>query len=214
MSSTTNDWNIQRAIKEYAKIANVFSVDIPFKQIAYPKQIRLRRLASVLGAFLNRKDTYANVIDIIDFVFGHVDNLKLFEQSTINENDKQRIFGLMENNISSAHLRTGIKEVPLNAQTRKTLFDMLLRYRVEAEYLKTTFSTTIEANLPVCLAINLCSSIYNESIIACNEKLEKILVLLLGDTFKGNFSEQELKDNFEFPLTTDEELLDWTIDNM
>ena len=214
MSSTTNKWNIQKAIKEYAKIANVFSVDIPFKQIAYPKQIKLRRLASVLGAFLNRKETSSEVFDIIDFVFGHVDNLKLFEESPINEEDKQRIFYLMGSSLSSSHLRTNLKEVTLSAQTRKTLFDMLLRYRVESEYLKTTFSTTIEANLPISLAINLCSSIYNESILECNEKLEQILVLILGENFKGSFSETELKDHFEFPLTTDEELLDWTIDNM
>lgn len=214
MNRAINDWNIQRAIKEYAKIANVFNVDIPFKQIAYPKQIKLRRLASVLGAFLNRNDISAEVIGIIDYVFGHIDNLKLFEQSPINKEDKQRIYSLLEKNLISSHLRTSLKEVTLSAQNRKTLFGMLLRYRVEAEYLKTTFSTTIETNLSVCLAINLCSSLYNDSIMACNEKLEQILVLLLGDTFKGNFSELELKDHFEFPLTTDEELLDWTIDNM
>ena len=214
MSKSTNEWDIQKAIKEYAKIANVFSVDIPYSHIAFPKQIKLRRLASVLGAFLNRKETSSNVFAIIDFVFGHVDNLKLFEESTINEDEKKRIFIILESSIVSSHLRTNLKELILNPQSRKTLFDMLLRYRVESEYLKTTFSTSVGTNPPACLAINLCASIYNESIIGCNEKLEEVLVLLLGDTFKGSFHEQELKDNYGFPLTTDEELLDWTIDNM
>ena len=214
MIEPTNEWNIQRVIKEYTKIASVFSVDIPFKEIAYPKQIKLRRIASVLNAFLNDKGKLQDVMDIIDFVFGHVDNHKLFEESKLNSENVELIYTLLDTNLISSHIKANLKNMPLDARNRKSLFDMLMRYRTEAEYLKTTFSTTIEADFARCLAINLCASIYNNPLSQCNERLEQILVLLLGERFIGSFNEDELKDNFDFPLTTDEELLDWTIDNM
>ena len=51
MGQKSNEWNIQKVIKEYAKIAYVFDVDVPFKDIVYPKQIKLRRIAAVLSTF-------------------------------------------------------------------------------------------------------------------------------------------------------------------
>ena len=120
----------------------------------------------------------------------------------------------MKTLIMSSHIKANLKDMALDAHTRKTIFDMLLRYRVEAEHLKTTFSTTIEASFPVSIGINLCASIYNKSLFDCNEKLEQIMVLLLGEKFKGAFNEDYLKDNFGFPLASDEDLLDWTIDNL
>ena len=213
MNGKDNFWNIQKVIKEYVKVAWLFNDDIPFEKFSYPKQIILRRIASALGAFMNIQDTHSNIIGIVDVVFGHVDNLELLEKSNVSMGNKARIIDLIGSHLKASHMKSELKDMKLDAQTRKTLFNMFLKYRVESEYLKTTFSSIIEGDYTVSVAINTCASIYNEQLLKCNEQLEELLVLLLGDTFNGEFSVQELQDNYDFPLATDEELLDWAIDN-
>ena len=213
MNEKENHWNIQKVIREYAKVAWLFNDDIPFEKISYPKQIILRRIASALGAFMNIRETHSNIIGIIDLVFGHVDNLELLEKSNVSKDNQARIIDLIGSHLKSSHMKSELKDMKIDAQTRKTLFNMFLRYRVESEYLKTTFSSIIEGDYTVSVAINTCSSIYNEHLLKCNDKLEELLVLLLGDTFNGEFSVQELQNKYDFPLATDEELLDWAIDN-
>ena len=207
-------WNINKVIKEYAKVASIFNEDISFDKVSYPKQIILRRIASVLGAFMNIKDTNTDVIGTIDLVFGHVENKQLLETSHINTENEKKIFTLIDTFLKPTHMKEELNNVILDVQTRKTLFDKLLRYRVESEYLKTTFSSIIEGNFTVNLAINICASIYNEPLKECNNKLELLLELLLGDLFTGKFSIKELQENYNYPLVTDEELLAWTLDNI
>ena len=214
MNEKENYWDIQKVIKEYSKIAWLFNDDIPFDKISYPKQIILRRIAAALGAFMNIKDTHSKVFEIIDVVFGHVDNLGLLEESNISKANEGRIIDLLCSHLKSSHMKSELMDIKIDAQTRKTLFNMFLRYRVESENLKTTFSSIIEGDYTVSVAINTCASIYNEPLLKCNEKLEELLILLLGDTFTGRFTVSELQENYDFPLATDEELLDWTIDNM
>ena len=207
-------WNMNRVIKEYAKVASIFNDDISFDKVSYPKQIILRRIASVLCAFMNIKDTNTDVIGTIDLVFGHVENKQLLETSHINTENEKKIFTLIDTFLKPTHMKEELNNVILDVQTRKTLFDKLLRYRVESEYLKTTFSSIIEGNFTVNLAINICASIYNDPLKECNNKLELLLELLLGDLFSGKFSIKELRENYNYPLVTDEELLAWTLDNI
>ena len=47
-----------------------------------------------------------------------------------------------------------------------------------------------------------------------NEKIDDMIVLLLGDKFKQSFSEEELKANYGYPKETDDELAEWDCDNM
>ena len=49
---------------------------------------------------------------------------------------------------------------------------------------------------------------------ACNDKVDELIVLLLGDSFKKSFEERELIENYNYPTATDEELLEWRINNL
>lgn len=46
-----------------------------------------------------------------------------------------------------------------------------------------------------------------------NDKIDDIIVLLLGEKFKKSFSEEELKANYGYPKETDYELDEWDCDN-
>ena len=90
-----------------------------------------------------------------------------------------------------------------DSHIRETTFNIFLRYVAGDKDIKISFSTTIEASFPVSIGIILCTSIYNDSLCKYNEKLDQVSVLPLGEKFKGSFNEDDLKDNFEFPLASD-----------
>lgn len=46
-----------------------------------------------------------------------------------------------------------------------------------------------------------------------NDKVDDVIVLLLGKTFYRSFTERELIEQHNYPSTTDKELLEWMIDN-
>ena len=48
----------------------------------------------------------------------------------------------------------------------------------------------------------------------CNRRVDDMIVLLLGSTFKRTFTERELIEHYNYPTATDDELLDWQTDNL
>jgi hypothetical protein len=56
--------------------------------------------------------------------------------------------------------------------------------------------------------------LYNSKLQECNRRVDDMIVLLLGSTFKRTFTERELIEHYNYPTTTDDELLDWRTDNL
>ena len=97
---------------------------------------------------------------------------------------------------------------------REQMMRMLVRYRISAEDLLGTFSGVIEARVGGYIGIQAVRGIYNPVLQECNNKLDDMIVILLGDCFEKSFTERELIERYNYPTMTDSELLDWEIDNM
>ena len=97
---------------------------------------------------------------------------------------------------------------------REQLLGVLLRYRIATEELVNTFSGVQEARTGAYIGINALQSLYHPVLEECNDRVDDLIVLLLGKTFKKTFAERELIEKFNYPSVTDEELLDWRINNL
>jgi len=63
------------------------------------------------------------------------------------------------------------------------------------------------------MGINAVQDLYNPVINNCNNMMDNMIVLLLGNTFKRAFIERELIEWFDYPIITDKELFEWRINN-
>lgn len=97
---------------------------------------------------------------------------------------------------------------------REQLLGVLLRYRIAVEELENTFSGVLEARTGAYIGINALQDLYHPMLQACNDKVDELIVLLLGDSFKKSFEERELIEKCNYPTATDEELLEWRINNL
>ena len=77
-----------------------------------------------------------------------------------------------------------------------------------------TFSGVLEARTGAYIGINALQDLYHPMLQACNDKVDELIVLLLGDSFKKSFEERELIEKCNYPTATDEELLEWRINNL
>lgn len=99
------------------------------------------------------------------------------------------------------------------ADDREQLFDVLLRYRIATEELENTFSGVLEARTGAYIGVNVLQGLYHPLLKEYNDKVDDVIVLLLGKTFHRSFTERELIEQHNYPSTTDKELLEWMIDN-
>ena len=96
---------------------------------------------------------------------------------------------------------------------RAQMLHFFLEFRVEAENLLSHFESAMEARLGGILAYHAIRGMYFPFLHSSNEKVDEMIVLLLGDNFKQSFSEEELKADYGYPMETDRELDDWDCDN-
>ena len=204
-------WDAKRLIREYTHVAWILNDSIPFERINFPNQIKLKRIASVICAFLNIKNKHIDVIGLINSVFAYVDNREVLDESPMSKED----ITLLMNGLSELK---GFESLMNNVNDfselfREQLFWMVLRYRVQADDLQSTFSNVHECNIGGSIAVALCNYIYNPQLDICNEQLDSLLALLLGNSFHGKFSTSELVEKYNYPTTTDDELIDFLVDN-
>ena len=210
--SNHNFWDAKRMIREYAHVAWILNDSIPFERISYVNQIKLRRIASVICAYLNIKNKYIDVIGLINSVFAYVENREVMSNSPMSH---ASIAQLIESLCEMQKIENKDEfRYQFTEQVREQLFWMVLRYRVQADDLQSTFSNVQECNKGGAMAVLICNYLYNPMLDVCNEQLERLLALLLGQTFDGQFSTEQLVANFNFPTTTDEELVDLLVDNL
>lgn len=83
-----------------------------------------------------------------------------------------------------------------------------------AEKIISHFDGLMEGTVGVYLCVLAVRGSCIEPLKRNNEKIDDMIVLLLGDKFKQSFSEEELKANYGYPKETDGELAEWDCDNM
>ena len=207
-----NIWDAKRMIREYAHVAWILNDSIPYEQISYINQIKLRRIASVICAYLNITNKHIDVIGLINSVFAYVENREVISESPMSPTSvTQLIADLCE--IQNIENKEDFKS-QFTEQVREQLFWMVLRYRIQADDLQSTFSNVQECNKGGAIAVFVCNYLYNPKLDVCNEQLEKLLALLLGQTFSGQFSTDQLIAKYNYPTVTDDELVDFLVDNL
>lgn len=207
-------WDALRLVQEYMKIAWMANDNVPFEKIPLGNQIRLQRVASAISAFMNWDYKKERTLETINSVFDSYENKRVLEKSKISEqklSDLRKI--LCDSSSESWKTERLLKDFNIDCD-REQLMWMLVRYRISAEDLLSTFSGVMAARVGGYLGIQTVRDIYNPVLVECNNKIDKMIVILLGDCFEKSFTERELIERYNYPTMTDSELLDWEIDNL
>ena len=78
-------WNAKRLIQEYLKMANLINYyqGKPFDEMAWSNQIRVKRIASALCAFMGLKEMKEEPVELIKSVFDRWQFARLLEGSPL-----------------------------------------------------------------------------------------------------------------------------------
>ena len=214
MPQDNSSWDAQRLVKEYMKVAWMANDNIPFENIPLGNQIRLQRVASTICAFMNWEYKKDKTLEIINCVFDCYGNKEVHERSKVSDQKLARLKTMLcESSAEDWKTEHLLKQFNINSD-REQMMRMLVRYRISAEDLLGTFSGVIEARVGSYIGIQAVRDIYNPVLLECNNKIDNMIVILLGDCFDKSFTERELIERYNYPTMTDSELLDWEIDNL
>ena len=220
-------WDAKRLIQEYFKMASLIKSyqGKLFDNMAWSNQIRVKRIASALRAFKGLKDADGNPVDLIMSIFDgwHFDSL--FEGSPLQEEDHGRLMALVKETMKDNHRYDSLTRMYdsndeisprlgwRDFRDRRNMLHVLLEYRVAAEKLISHFDGIMEGTVGVYLCVLAVKGSCLEPLKRNNEKIDDMIVLLLGDKFKKSFSEEVLIADYGYPKEMDDELSEWDCDN-
>lgn len=108
-----------------------------------------------------------------------------------------------------------IQEIIQEQYKQGGIFKMLMEYRVSLLKMKNHWAGVMECNDAGCVAITVTKNMFHHSFKDMDEKLVRMMVLLLGDDYDRTFTEMELIQNYGYPTVTDKEMqamdIDWEV---
>lgn len=209
-------WDAKRLVGEYVKKADFIKYyeGKTFDDIAWSNQIRIKRIASVIRAFLGMKGMDDKPLELITSVFGGRHYNLLFNLSPLQEKDEDMLHAMVKKAMNDdGKYEYLMKVFDASFRDREQMLYFFLEFRVESEKLLSHFESAMEARLGGILAYHAISGMYFPFLRSSNEKVDEMIALLLGDNFKQSFSEEELKADYGYPKETDNELAEWDCDN-
>lgn len=227
-TASSSQWDAKRLIQEYFKMASLIKSyqGKSFDDMAWSNQIRIKRIASALHAFMRLKEMEGNPIDFISSAFDGWDFDQLFEASPLQEEDHATLMALVKEAMNDDRryeslLRMDAKhrKIPflierMKCRERCYMLRVLLEYRETAENLISHFDGMMEGTVGAYMCVLAVKGLCVEPLKRNNVKIDDMIILLLGDKFKQSFSEEELKAAYGYPRETDDELSEWDSDNM
>ena len=195
-------------------IAWMLNFSEQLENLPWDNQVRVQRVASAICAFLSKDAVAIKPYDAISMVFSNYENKEVLKESQVSESDRSKIKSIL---CQMSHERWRMEHLLKSFSVdndREQLLGVLLRYRIAVEELENTFSSVLEARTGAYIGINALQDLYHPMLQACNDKVDELIVLLLGDSFKKSFEERELIEKCNYPTATDEELLEWRINNL
>ena len=230
MERTNNQpqWDGKRLVQEYFKMASLIKSNQgkPFDDLTWSNQIRIKRIASALRAFIGLKETEENPVDFLTSIFDGWQYDRLFKLSVLMEEDYVKLMALAKEAMKDDHryesltrMEDSLRKSPSRIERekyrdRRYMLHVLQDYREEAEKLISHFGGMMEGTVGAYLCVLAVKGSCIEPLKHSNEKIDDMIVLLLGDKFKQSFSEEELKADHNYPKETDDELEEWDCDNM
>ena len=151
---------------------------------------------------------------------------RLFENSPLQEEDHAKLMALVKDAMNDDYQYNSLTSMEdysrkdssrikwVKFLDRRLMLHVLLKYRTEAENLNSLYDGLLEGTIGAYLCVLAVKGSCIEPLKRNNEKIDDIIVLLLGDKFKQSFSEEELKTNYGYPKETDQELSEWDCDNL
>ena len=230
MERTTNkpQWDAKRLVQEYFKMASLIKSNQgkPFDDLTWSNQIRIKRIASAFRAFMELKETEENPVELITSVFDGWQYDRLFELSLLMEEDHMKLMAMVKEAMKDDHRYeslTRMNDSPRRDHSRierekyrdrRYMLYVLQDYREKAEKLISHFGGLMAGTVGVYLCVLAVKGSCIEPLKHSNEKIDDMIVILLGDKFKQSFSGEELKAHYGYPKETDGELEEWDCDNM
>ena len=74
-------WDARRLVREYVKIAWMANDSIPFDELPWDNQIRVKRVAAVICAYLDIMSDDGDAFELIGRVFSSFDNSEVLKRS-------------------------------------------------------------------------------------------------------------------------------------
>lgn len=207
-------WDAYKLVREYVGIAWMLNFSEQLENLPWDNQVRVQRVASAICAFLSKDAVAIKPYDAISMVFSNYENKEMLKESQVCESDRSKIKSILcQMSNERWRMKHLLKSFSVD-NDREQLLGVLLRYRIAVEELENTFSGVVEARTGAYIGINALQDLYHPILQACNDKVDELIVLLLGDSFKKSFEERELIEKCNYPTATDEELLEWRINNL
>lgn len=207
-------WDAYKLVREYVGIAWMLNFSEQLENLPWDNQVRVQRVASAICAFLSKDAVAIKPYDAISMVFSNYENKEMLKESQVCESDRSKIKSILcQMSNERWRMKHLLKSFSVD-NDREQLLGVLLRYRIAVEELENTFSGVVEARTGAYIGINALQDLYHPILQACNDKVDELIVLLLGDSFKKSVEERELIENYNYPTATDEELLEWRINNL
>lgn len=230
MKKTDNQpqWDAKRLVQEYLKKADLIGHydGKSFDDMAWSNQIRVKRIASALRAFMGIEGMGEKPIDLIKSVFDGWDFERILDNSAFQEEDRDHLNTLLKDAIADDRRFESImrmaeshrKEDTFHIERekyrdRRFMLHVLFEYRIASEKLISHFDGVMEGTIGAYLGILAVRGSCLTPLKDNNDKIDDIIVLLLGEKFKQSFAEEELKANYGYPKETDHELDEWDCDN-
>ena len=191
-SESQPTWNAGKLVKEYVKIAWCLEhcQTQSFKSLTWPNQIRVKRVAAALSAFMETKYDESNPAKWIDSVFSWMNYDSLFAFSELEDADHKQLLNLMreamtddrkfQSIIQFYHQRNNVYEKAHSQVDRSHMLRSLLEFRIKTEKLLSEFNGVMEASPGGILAIYAIKGLYFPSLTQNNEKVDEMIGLLLG----------------------------------
>ncbi|MBR6261868.1 MAG: hypothetical protein IKR05_01500 [Prevotella sp.] len=210
-------WDAQRLVREYVFLAAWDFRRKPMKDLVWSDQIFFQRLIAVIHAYVGDVIPHTDIpYDHTSAVFGQGGryDLEVLEKSPINETDRKTILEwLFQWRDKAFQTPWTEKDFTWSPRERSQMIHILLMQRFEVRKCLEANSGWLECSKAGGMTINACKSLYNPFLEQANERVDRIIALLLGSSFKGTFTVTELVKKHQYPKATDDEVFDWQIDN-
>ncbi len=215
LSNTPTIWDAKQLIKSYVNLfyfRENLRDDSDFVNVSHSDQIRMKRLYSAICAFNGLEYDEGKVLSTIDETFGRASFRSKQYSKEFKQLVKEKISEIVKSRFPDTESWVEMLEKDRSFKPG-SLFNSLIRYRINLERLLNSYSGVMESSMSFALGSNFVKSCFLKDIEKQAEVFDEILGLLLDEKFLNkSFSEVELKADWHFPTETDSDLLDWDID--
>lgn len=88
-------WDAYKLVREYVGIAWMLNFSVQLENLTWDNQVRVRRVASAICAFLSKDADAIKSYDVISVVFSNYENKEVLNHSRVNDSDKTKIQSIL-----------------------------------------------------------------------------------------------------------------------